>query len=123
MCSPFLQEQESIYTLLLTLQTELLKTMQDGVSAREVYQHALSVIREKMPEYEKNFVKNIGFGVTALSPFNHGSSSYSMTAQMGMEFRDSTYLLSPKNARVLKTNMVFNLALGFSDLVDDSGKK
>jgi nucleosome binding factor SPN SPT16 subunit len=51
--------------------------MHDGVSAREVYQHALSIIREKRPEYEKNFVKNLGFGVTALSPFNRGSCSYS----------------------------------------------
>ena len=42
---------------------------------------------------------------------------------MGMEFRDSAYLLSPKNTRVLRTNMIFNLALGFSDLVDDRGKK
>jgi nucleosome binding factor SPN SPT16 subunit len=42
---------------------------------------------------------------------------------MGMEFRDSAYLLSPKNGRRLKTNMVFNLALGFSDLVDENDKK
>lgn len=41
---------------------------------------------------------------------------------MGLEFRDSTYLLSAKNNRQLKTNMVLNLALGFSDLQDDSGK-
>jgi nucleosome binding factor SPN SPT16 subunit len=42
---------------------------------------------------------------------------------MGMEFRDSAYLLSPKNGRHLKTGMVFSLALGFSDLVDDNGSK
>jgi len=42
---------------------------------------------------------------------------------MGMEFRDSAYLLSPKNGRPLKLDMVFNLALGFSDLVDDNGRK
>ena len=41
---------------------------------------------------------------------------------MGMEFRDSAYLLSPKNARKLKSGMVFNLALGFQDL-EEGGKK
>lgn len=42
---------------------------------------------------------------------------------MGMEFRDATYVLSPKNARQLKTNMIFNLGLGFSDLTDTNGQK
>lgn len=42
---------------------------------------------------------------------------------MGIEFRDSAYVLSAKNGRKLKTNMIFNLGLGFSDLVDSSGKK
>jgi nucleosome binding factor SPN SPT16 subunit len=40
-----------------------------------------------------------------------------------MEFHDSAYILSPKNNRVLRTNMAFNLALGLSDLVDEDGKK
>ena len=42
---------------------------------------------------------------------------------MGMEFRDSTYLLSPKNGRTLKSNMIFNLALGFTDLVEEGDRK
>lgn len=42
---------------------------------------------------------------------------------MGVELRDSTYLLSPKNTRKLKSNMIFNLGLGFSDLVSESGQK
>lgn len=42
---------------------------------------------------------------------------------MGMEFRDATYVLSPKNARVLKANMTFNLGLGFTDLTDSNGQK
>lgn len=40
-----------------------MEKLQDGVTARDVYQHAISYIREKKPELEKNFVKNIGFGV------------------------------------------------------------
>jgi nucleosome binding factor SPN SPT16 subunit len=42
---------------------------------------------------------------------------------MGIEFRDSAYVLSAKNGRSLKTDMIVNLGLGFSDLVDSSGKK
>lgn len=57
------QEQEAIYGLLFNLQTELMQKLQDGIAARDVYQHAISYIREKKPELEKNFVKSVGFGV------------------------------------------------------------
>jgi nucleosome binding factor SPN SPT16 subunit len=57
------QAQETQYNLLLSLQTELLSFIKDGVAARDAYQHALSFVRGKMPDLEKNFVKNIGFGV------------------------------------------------------------
>ncbi|KAJ3824085.1 FACT complex subunit SPT16 [Lentinula raphanica] len=97
-------EQEAQYSVLLSLQAELLKFITDGVAAREVYQHALAYVKEKHPEYEKNFVKNLGFGT-------------------GVEFRDSTYLLSPKNGHILRENMSLNLGLGFSDLVDADGSK
>ncbi|KDQ60609.1 hypothetical protein JAAARDRAFT_31568 [Jaapia argillacea MUCL 33604] len=98
------REQESVYNFLLLLQSELLAQMKDGVTARDVYQHAASFVKEKKPELERHFVKNVGFG-------------------MGMEFRDSAYLLSPKNGRILKLGMVFNLALGFQDLEEEGGKK
>ncbi|KAF8228962.1 FACT complex subunit SPT16 [Tricholoma matsutake] len=97
-------DQEARYNLLLALQTELLSTIKNGVSAREAYLHAVSYIKDKLPELEKHFVKNIGFGT-------------------GVEFRDSAYVLSPKNPRILKTDMILNLGVGFSDLVDNGGQK
>ncbi len=42
---------------------------------------------------------------------------------MGIEFRDSAYLLSAKNSRVVKKDMTFNLGLGFTDLEDDQGQR
>jgi nucleosome binding factor SPN SPT16 subunit len=42
---------------------------------------------------------------------------------MGMEFRDSTYLISSKNSRPLKANMIFCLSLGFQDLEDQEHKR
>lgn len=59
-----LQEQENTYLLLLSLQGEVLKHLKDGVTARDVYLHALNYIRDKQPELEKHFVKNIGFAVS-----------------------------------------------------------
>lgn len=38
--------------------------MKDGVTARDVYQHALNVVKQKKPELEKNFVKSVGHGVS-----------------------------------------------------------
>ncbi|GJJ12499.1 hypothetical protein Clacol_006742 [Clathrus columnatus] len=98
------KEQEANYDMLLALQTELLNFMHDSVPARDVYNHALGYVREKKPDLEKYFLKSIGFGT-------------------GMEFRDSVYLLSPRNARKLRTGMVFCLSLGLQGLEDKSGKK
>ncbi|KAF8919602.1 FACT complex subunit SPT16 [Mucidula mucida] len=96
--------QEEQYNLLLALQVEMVSFIKDGVIARDVHQHALSYIAEKKPELEKHFVKNCGFGT-------------------GVEFRDSSYLLSSKNTRKLRKNMVIILGLGFTDLVDSNGSK
>ncbi|KAF8163125.1 FACT complex subunit SPT16 [Crassisporium funariophilum] len=97
-------EQEAQYNLLLSLQAELLSFMKDGTSARDVYQHAVSYVKSNKPDLEKFFVKNLGFG-------------------MGIEFRDAAYILSPKNARLLRKDMIFNLSLGFTGLSDSSGQK
>ncbi|THH01723.1 hypothetical protein EW026_g1029 [Hermanssonia centrifuga] len=97
------KEQEAIYSLLSSLQAELLTVLKDGTTARDVYLHALAYVKEKKPELEKHFVKSIGHG-------------------MGMEFRDSAYLLSAKNGRKLRNGMVFNLTLGFQEL-EENGKK
>lgn len=42
--------------------------------------------------------------------------------QIGVEFRDATYLLSPKNTRKLRSGMAYNLVLGFQDLEDGGNK-
>ncbi|CDO70740.1 hypothetical protein BN946_scf184798.g55, partial [Trametes cinnabarina] len=97
------KEQEAIYSLLVSLQSEILSRMKEGAVSKELYQFALSYVKEKKPELESHFVKNIGHG-------------------MGMEFRDASYLISPKNSRKLHTNMTFNLVLGFTGL-EEGGKK
>lgn len=58
------KDQEAQYKLLLDLQTELLSFMKDGVSCRDVYQHAVDFVKQKNPDLEKAFVKNLGFSVS-----------------------------------------------------------
>jgi nucleosome binding factor SPN SPT16 subunit len=42
---------------------------------------------------------------------------------MGIEFRDAGYILSAKNTRLLRQNMIFNLSLGFTGLSDAGSQK
>ncbi|KAM5539042.1 hypothetical protein V8D89_007265 [Ganoderma adspersum] len=97
------KEQEAVYALLVSLQADLLSRLKDGAVAKELYQHALGHVRERKPELEPHFVKNMGHG-------------------MGMEFRDASYVLSAKSSRRLRSGMVFNVVLGFTG-VEEGGKK
>lgn len=38
--------------------------MKDGKTLRDVYQFALEYVREKQPDLEKSFVKNLGSGAS-----------------------------------------------------------
>lgn len=118
------KEQEQVYQLLFSLQSELLSKLKDGVPAREVYLHAVNFVKGKRPDLEKNFVKNVGFGVSRLDRHLEISPNLNcLIPQMGLEYRDSAYLLSAKNTRVVKSDMVFNLSIGFSDVEEKDGKK
>ncbi|KAI8985467.1 FACT complex subunit spt16 [Pilobolus umbonatus] len=100
-CRTFLidpsKPQEKNYEFLLEVQNRVLDSLRDGVKIREVYQKAITLIKQKRPDLEKNFTKNVGFG-------------------MGIEFREANYVLTGKNTRDLKNGMVLNVSVGFSDL-------
>jgi hypothetical protein len=55
------QEQEENYSLLLRLQAEILTVMKDGVSAKDVYNHALAFFRKHKPDLTSHIPKNAGF--------------------------------------------------------------
>ncbi|KAJ3023192.1 FACT complex subunit spt16 [Thoreauomyces humboldtii] len=91
--------KEKNYNFLLDLQEKVLKSMKDGVPCSEVYNTAISYITEKRPDLVSHFVKNCGWS-------------------MGIQFRESTYILGPKHsAAKLKTGMVMNVTVGFQNLV------
>lgn len=91
------REQEAAYKFLLSVHDLIMKSIKDGVVAKDVYSKALNHIKTKKPEFEKHFPKNVGYGI-------------------GTENKDGTLLLSGKNTRVLKDGMTLVVSTGFQDL-------
>jgi nucleosome binding factor SPN SPT16 subunit len=91
------KEQETAYKLLLAIHDLVIKSIKDGVVAKEVYNKALAHLKSKKPDWEKHFPKNLGYGV-------------------GTENKDSSLLLSAKNTRVLKDGMTLVVQTGLQDL-------
>lgn len=83
------------------MRLEIIKMCKAGVTARELYNTAHAAFQER--GLGGHFPKNIGFA-------------------SGLEYRDSAFLLAPKNERKLETNMVLVISLGLQDLSDKSGK-
>ena len=93
------KSQESNYKLLSHIHETLIKEAQEGVTVKDLYNKALSIIRAKKPELEKHFLKNVGAGI-------------------GFEMKDSTLVLSGKNTRTLKDGMTLGIMTGFSDITN-----
>ncbi|OAQ33302.1 metallopeptidase family M24 protein [Linnemannia elongata AG-77] len=89
--------QEKNYTFLLDVQRKVFESMKEGTKIKDVYNRAIDYIRNKRPELEKKFVKNLGFGT-------------------GLEFRESSYLLNSKNTKELQRDMIFSVSVGFQDI-------
>ena len=93
------KSQESNYKLLLATHDAVIKEAQEGVTAKDLYNKAISIIKAKKPDMEKHFLKNVGGGI-------------------GIETRDSTLILNAKNARTLKDGMTLSITTGFSDITN-----
>lgn len=91
------KSQESNYKLLYMIHNSIIKDIRDGMTAKEVYNKAIGIIKAKRPEMEKHFLKNVGWGV-------------------GIENRDPTLVLSGKNSRVLRDGMTLIINTGFQDI-------
>lgn len=91
------KSQESNYKLLLQVHSLVMKEIRDGAIVKDIFNKAVTYIRNKKPELEKNFLKNVGAGI-------------------GIETRDSTLILNSKNSRVLKDGMTLYITTGFNDI-------
>lgn len=93
------KSQESTYKLLLQVHDLVLKEVKDGIVAKDIYNKAVSFIRSKKPDLEKNFVKNVGAGI-------------------GIEAKDSTLQLNAKSTRTLRDGMTLYVTTGFQGITN-----
>eukprot|EP00455_Lapot_gusevi_P020974 TRINITY_DN2209_c0_g1_i1.p1 TRINITY_DN2209_c0_g1~~TRINITY_DN2209_c0_g1_i1.p1 ORF type:complete len:1057 (-),score=311.91 TRINITY_DN2209_c0_g1_i1:101-3271(-) len=93
-------QQRHVYNLLINVYQACLATLRDGVPLSKVWEAAEAVIKREDPKLLNNFTKNCGFAI-------------------GLEFREPSLVINSKNHSKARTNMVFNLVIGFSDLTRD----
>jgi len=103
------EKMQETYNFLLSVEDEILKALVEGTKLSEVYSTVESYVKKEKPALLDKMTKTLGF-VT------------------GIEFRESSLVIGPKNNAVVQKGMVFNVNLGFSDLDnpdsnDDRGKK
>ena len=94
------KSQTSNYKLLLAAHDAALKEIKEGVLPKDVYNKSLGVIKARKPDMEKNFGKDVGSAI-------------------GIETRDSKFLLNGKNIKPLKDGMTFSVSTSLSDLTND----
>jgi len=98
------EEQQNIYTYLLSLMDIVVDKLRDGVKLCDVYNAVYSNISKNKPELKDKFVKNIGFAT-------------------GIEFREGSLLVDSKHNQIIKKGMTFNASLGFAGLKNEKGKE
>lgn len=97
-------EMELNYDFLCKLQSHVCDTLlKEGNTGNQVFEGALEYIKKEKPDLVTKFTKNCGW-------------------QMGIEFRDSLFVLNAKNQRPLKSGQVISLWMGFSGLPNEHTK-
>ncbi|KAB8356399.1 hypothetical protein FH972_023982 [Carpinus fangiana] len=91
------KSQESSYKALVAAHDVAIAAVKEGTTAKAVYEKALAALKAKKPELEKHFTKNIGWGI-------------------GLENKDATLILGPKNDRVLSDGMTFTICTGIENV-------
>lgn len=97
------KEQEQNYELLLQVQKKVIESIKDGAVCSDVYKAAVEFVKEKNPDMEQRFMKNVGWGI-------------------GIEFKDSSAILNAKNTHALRDGMTLNVVVGFSDIPNPDAK-
>ncbi|AMD22447.1 HGR108Wp [Eremothecium sinecaudum] len=94
-------EMADNYDFLLLLQEEIIKNfLKVGSTPKQVYEAAVQYINNKKPELLSSFTKNVG-------------------SLIGLEFRDSQFILNSKNDyRKAEAGDCFNISLGLNSLKD-----
>lgn len=100
------EEMVRNYDFVLELQKEIIENqLKEGRLAKDVYNSVYEYIEKNRPDLVANFTKNIG-------------------SLMGLEFRDSTFILNAKNeTRKIQAGDCFNISFGFNNLKDSKTGK
>lgn len=95
------EEMVNNYVFLLDLQKHIIENeLKAGRTGKEVYESVVEFIKKGRPELAGNFTKNIG-------------------SLIGLEFRDSFFVLNSKNdKRKIQVGDCFNISFGFNALKD-----
>lgn len=88
---------EKSYELLLEAHDLCVKELRPGRTLAKVVEKVRKFIQSRNPSLLAKLTKNLGFGI-------------------GLEFRESCNLLTPKNTTVVAEGMAFNVAFGFQDI-------
>lgn len=96
-------EVEKNYDFLLQVQKKVISLLKPDTTASSVYNGTLEFIKSERPDLEKHFVKNVGWLI-------------------GLEFKDSSFVLNAKNERVLHDKTSFDITVGFHNLTNEKSK-
>ncbi|CAN6980178.1 unnamed protein product [Brassica oleracea var. botrytis] len=89
--------QSKAYEVLLKAHEAAINALRPGTKLNTIYQAALSVVEKEAPELVDKLTKSAGTGI-------------------GLEFRESGLNINAKNDKVLRSEMAFNVSLGFQNL-------
>lgn len=103
MVEPTEKMQEN-YKFLLILEDEIIDQLRDGVKLNELYDKIKQQCQSERADLVDKLTPNLGFVI-------------------GIEFREANYLISQKCTSVAKTGMVFQVSIGFSDLINPQAKE
>jgi nucleosome binding factor SPN SPT16 subunit len=97
-------DQKAAYEALVKAQQAAIDALTPGAKLNAAYQAAVTSLKKSNAKHADMLVagigKNVGFGI-------------------GIEYRDSHHILNAKNEIVVVKDMIFNVAVGCSDLNDD----
>lgn len=85
------------YNFLINLEEEVLRKLTAGTKLCEVYEAGIEFVKKEKPNLLENLTKNFGFA-------------------MGIEFKESSLMISQKTAAVARKGMVFNVNIGLANL-------
>lgn len=96
-------DMKTVYGILLQVYGKVKANLKPGKKMSDCYKAAMTTIQNSSRP-ELKFTKNCGFGI-------------------GLEFRESSLLLSEKNNRLIAENMVFNVSIGFEQVTTKDQEK